>query len=159
MNDRDNRKLRMQELLNKVKEKREQEVEPMFKECTDVLQPNVEILSQRETKQVYYELQERFPFVCWGRIDWENFKDKIQVVNLTDIIQKLNSRFQIEDYSIYILWGFGKSPAIKTNLQNAIKHIDYVNAFGGDQWVYCPSHRFVIEFYHDGDIIIGFETL
>lgn len=158
MDDRDKRKLRMQELLKKVKDRQEQEVEPMFKECTDALQPNVEILSPMDTKQAYVELQERFPFVWWGRIDWDNFKDKIRVVNSADIIQKLNSRFQIEDYTIYILWGLGKSPVIKTSLQNAIRHIDDVNAFGGDQWLYCPSHRFVIEFYHDGDITIGLES-
>lgn len=158
MDDRDKRKLRMQELLKKVKDRQEQEVEPMFKECTDALQPNVEILSPMDTKQAYVELQERFPFVWWGRIDWDNFKDKIRVVNSADIIQKLNSRFQIEDYTIYILWGLGKSLVIKTSLQNAIRHIDDVNAFGGDQWLYCPSHRFVIEFYHDGDITIGLES-
>lgn len=158
MNDRDKRKLKMQELIQGGKEKRKLEIDPLFKECVEVLHPNVDVLSQVETKQLYDDLQKRFPFVWWGRIDWDNFKDKKQVVNAADIMLHLNNRFQTEDYIIYALWGLGNSSVIKTNLQNAISHIHDVNSVGGDQWLYCPSHRFVIEFYHEGDIIIGFES-
>jgi|GEM_PF-421544 len=157
MSERDKRKLKMQELIQRGKDKTKFEIDPLLKECIEVLHPNVDILSQVDSKQLYVDLQERFPFVWWGRIDWDNLKDKKYVVNAADIIRHLFDRFQTEDYIIYALWGFGNSPVIKTSLQNAVSHIDDVNSVGGDQWLYCPSHRFVIEFYHDGDIIIGFE--
>jgi hypothetical protein len=158
MNDRDKRKSRMQELLKNVKEKKVQEIDVNLMDCIDALQPNVEILSPADTKQAYDDLQITFPFVWWGRIDWDNVEDKIQVTKPEEIINYLNNRFKTDDYIVYALWGYssGNSPVIKINLKNAISHIDDVNAVGGDQWLYCSSYRFAIEFYHDGDIIIGF---
>lgn len=157
MNDRDKRKLKMQKLIQKGKDKINFEIDPLFEECIDVLQPNVDVLSQAETEQLYEDLQERFPFVWWGRIDWDKFIDKKKAVNIEEIMKHIYDRLQTEDYIIYILWGFGNSPVIKTNLQNAVRHIAEVNSVGGDQWLYCPADGFVIEFYHEGDIIIGFD--
>lgn len=160
MDDRDKRKMRMQELIQKNKDSREPELDPVLKEIIEVLHPGVEALSVGESQQMYDDLQNKFPFVWWGRIDWDNFKDKIQIYRLEDIFYNLNKRYQVEDYTIFALWGYssGDSPVIKLNLRNAINHIDDINAVGGDQWLYCPSHGFVIEFYHDGETVIGFES-
>ena len=159
MTDINKRKLRMKELIEKNKNNRKSEIDSMLRECIDVLYPNVELVSEAESEQLYCDLQKEFHFLWWGRIDWENFKNKMQVTNLEDIICNLKMRFQAEDYTIYALWGYssGNSPVIKTDLRNAIRHIDDINAVGGDQWLYCPSYKFVIEFYHEGDIIIGFQ--
>lgn len=72
----------------------------------------------------------------------------------------LKARFQAEDYVIYVLWSCssGNSPVIKTDLRDAIMHIDDINAICPDQWLYCSSYKFVIEFYHEGDILIGFQN-
>ena len=43
MEERNKRKERMQELLQKNKESRKLEIEPLLKECVEVLQSNVEI--------------------------------------------------------------------------------------------------------------------
>lgn len=155
----DKRKLRLKELIERNKNNRNSEIDSMLRECINVLYPNVQLISETESEQLYSDLQKEFPFLWWGRIDWENFKDKLHVKNSEDIIYNLKMRFQTEDYTIYALWGYssGNSPVIKTDLRNAIIHIGNINSVGGDQWLYCPSHKFVIEFYHEGDIIIGFQ--
>ena len=158
MEERNKRKERMQELLQKNKESRKVEIEPLLKECVEVLQSNVEILSQVESEEMYYTLQKVFPFTSWGRIDWDNFKNKIRIANSQDIINILRKKYKTIDYEIVALWGYGNSPVIKTNLQNAIKHIEDINDIGSDQWLYCSSYKFVIEFYHNDSIVIGFDN-
>jgi hypothetical protein len=158
MEERNKRKKRMQELLQKNKESRKLEIEPLLKECVEVLQSNVEILSQVESEEMYYALQKAFPFTSSGRIEWDNFRNKIKVANLQDIIGILSEKYKARDYDIVTLWGYGNSPVIRTNLQNAIKHIEAINAIGSDQWAYCHLYKFVIEFYHDDSIVIGFHN-
>lgn len=33
--------------------------------------------------------------------------------------------------------------------------IEDINAIGGDQWIYSPHNKYVIEFHHEGEILIG----
>jgi hypothetical protein len=105
-------------------------------------------------------LQSKYLFVRWGRVNWGNITDKIQVTSPEDILSNLKARFQTEDYVIYVLWSCSSenSPVIKTDLSNAIMHIDDINAVCPDQWLYCRSYKFAIEFYHEGDILIGFQS-
>ena len=53
------------ELIQSGKDKTKFEIDPLLKECIEVLHPNVDILSQVDSEQLYVDLQERFPFVWW----------------------------------------------------------------------------------------------
>nr|WP_227495998.1 hypothetical protein [Bacillus mycoides] len=55
---------------------------------------------------------------------------------------------------VYVLWSTGTVPVLYTNLNNALHNIDDVTAVGSDTYLFCPNN-FVIEFYHEGEIIIG----
>ncbi|WP_435868787.1 CDI toxin immunity protein [Bacillus mycoides] len=41
------------------------------------------------------------------------------------------------------------------NSNDILRNIDDVTAVGSDTYLFCPNN-FVIEFYHEGEIIIGF---
>jgi hypothetical protein len=157
MFDRKIRNKRMQELIQKSKDKVKQEERLRLKESIELEYPNAEVLFGVESEKIYNDLQDKFPFVWWGRIDWENFENKIEIINLADIMDSLIARCQSEDYKVFILYGYstGEPYVIKTDLQNVLRHIEK-NSVGDDQWIYCPTKKFVIEFYHEGDIVIGF---
>lgn len=157
MSDRDKKNKRMQELIERNKSIRKPEVDPLFKECVEALHPNIKVLPEVESQKLYCDLQSKFPFACWGRIEWNSYKNKVDGINFKDVVNCLYDKYKIRDYTVFVLWGYGNSPVIETNLQNIISHIDDINAVGGDQWLYCPSHKFVIELYHDSNVTIGFE--
>jgi hypothetical protein len=51
--------------------------------------------------------------------------------------------------------GLWNSPVIQTTLVKALSNIEEVMEVGSDQWIYALDRSFVIEFYHEGEIIIG----
>jgi hypothetical protein len=38
---------------------------------------------------------------------------------------------------------------------NALKHYEELRDYGSDAWLYAPDGTFVVEFYHEGDIVVG----
>ncbi len=102
---------------------------------------------------------EMFPFSSWGQIDWEKIKTKAPIKSLSQIDQYLE-RFGIEyDVPIYVIWGDNDLPVIQCKLNDALINIDDITPVGMyGTWLFCPDNNFVIEFYHEGDITIGFEN-
>lgn len=78
-----------------------------------------------------------------------------------DIVSAL-SEFKITtpggsiDTLFYILWSGGDSPCLIAKLDRIIHCIGDVTCVGGDQFIFCPEIGVVIEFYHEGEITIGF---
>lgn len=85
MDNRDNSKLRLQELIKRNKVNKRVEIDPLLKECIDALYPHVEVLSSAESEQLYYELQSKYLFVSWGRVNWGTITDKIYVTLKSEI--------------------------------------------------------------------------
>lgn len=149
--DREYRIKRMQELISKNKRKIEMEYSPNFISCIRALGTKVVVLTEDESEQIYSKMQQDFPFTRWGRIDWKNVKRKIIIRNLYDIKIFKNIRNNL----VYILWGYGSDPVIRTDLQSAIDNIEYINDVGCDQWFYNLEDKYIIEFYHDDGITLG----
>ncbi|GAA0741806.1 hypothetical protein GCM10008906_23480 [Clostridium oceanicum] len=57
--------------------------------------------------------------------------------------------------NIHIIWDEANLPIIKSNLSNVIDVIDDTIAVSFDTWLFSSNGEFVIEFYHDGQTIIG----
>lgn len=151
--ERKDRKDRIQQLIAINRFKKDKPYSLLFEECLEVLKQDVVILSDSESNEVYRCLQLDFPFESWGRIAWSKIKNKISFKETSDILPFFNSKIGIPNSKVYILWGYGDDPVIRTNLEDSINSISHINAIGGDQWVYSPENKYVIEFYHEGEIV------
>lgn len=87
--------------------------------------------------------------------------DKITNKQIIDTLEKiyycLESNNKDPHESIYIIWDNANLPSIKSTIQTVWENFDDVAAVSFDTWLYCPTEGWVIEFYHDGDITLGFE--
>jgi hypothetical protein len=67
----------------------------------------------------------------------------------------LNYRIRV----IYIIWGDANLPSVKCILEDVLANIEMAVFLGGTSlWLYNPIQKWVVEFYHEGDITIGFEN-
>jgi hypothetical protein len=152
--NKEERKQRMQELIAKNKKRQKEEEDLNFHESLENLRSNSQILLSSESEQIYDRLQDDFPFTWWGRIDWDNVEKKISVKEC-EIINNIQLNIEPKSNRVFILWGYGPYPVISTDIESAINNIEEINAIGHDQWIYCPLNKYVIEFYHNGEITIG----
>lgn len=126
----------------------------LFEECIVALEKkNVLVLSKDETNKIFECMAQSFPITPWGQIDWKNVKHK--KISSSDQITKY---INIQD-EVYILWDNASIPSIKTNLNQILKALDDVTAVSFDTWLYNPTMGYIIEFYHEGDITIGWTNL
>ncbi|MEF2245382.1 CDI toxin immunity protein [Paenibacillus sp. IITD108] len=118
----------------------------LYEECIGKLGKEALILSEVETIQLFDSLQDCFPFTFYGRIDWSQVKAKQKFDLLVE---------NAVDVRAYILWDNALFPAIESKLSNILENIDYIKRVSFDTWIYAPE-EFVIEFYHEGEIMIGY---
>ncbi|MCR8630882.1 hypothetical protein [Paenibacillus radicis (ex Xue et al. 2023)] len=158
MNDKEKRKWRLQQLLqkNKDKLKKTHKYSELFNECVESLGDATIVLSEESGRMIMHELVSIFPLASWGRIDWSKVERKIKVNSPTEIINILGKELDGNDTYFFILWGYSDSPCLKAKLGRIIQYVDGVMRVGTDQFVFCLENSVVIEFYHDGDITIGF---
>jgi hypothetical protein len=127
----------------------------LFEECLQALK-NYKVLSDNESKQVVELFEEDFKITQWGRIDWSIYSNKYELNSSQDIQSVIQKKFISTEEFIQIIWDEASLPVVECTLENALRVIDDVTAVSFDTWLYNPRHRFVIEYYHEGDITIGF---
>jgi hypothetical protein len=125
-------------------------------DCMKALGKDAVILHKEETNEIFNKLTQRFAFTRWGRIDWSQVKHFTTVNSALDIISVLTDKGKRRDNAIFILWDEAKLPAIKSNIQRVLSHIEEITIVSFDTWIFCPADNYVIEFYHEGNITIGF---
>jgi hypothetical protein len=125
-------------------------------DCMNALGEDVVILHKEETDEVFHMLTQRFTFTRWGRIDWSQVKHCTTVNSVSDILSVLMDKGREIHNPVFILWDEAKLPAIKSNIQRVLSHIEEITIVSFDTWIFCPDDNYVIEFYHEGDITIGF---
>jgi hypothetical protein len=95
----------------------------------------------------------------WGRIDWNVINNKKIISDMQDIFCELKLNKKDTQEPIYIIWGDANLPSVKCILADVLANIDMAVFLGGTAlWLYNPIQKWVVEFYHDGDITIGFEN-
>ncbi|MEW9674346.1 hypothetical protein [Ammoniphilus sp. 3BR4] len=154
MNDKADRRWRLEQLLHKQRSKQKNEYSVLFKECLEALGENTVILSEGESTKEYSSLQNQFPFSPWARIDWDQVSSKTTVNDVSEIISTLNHMGQQVQDSVFVLWSGGGHPVLQAKLHKVIDSIEDVLAVDFDTYIFCPS-KFVIEFYHEGEVTIG----
>lgn len=153
MESKSDRKWRLEQLLHKQKAKERVEYSGLFNECVEALGEDTIILSESASGKMMDELVHAYPIASWGRIDWSKVSKKYEVA-LTDVLPTLKDNNINIETPIYLLWS-GNHPALQTELSKIINSIEDVLAVDFDTYIFCPE-QYVIEFYHDGQIMIGF---
>jgi len=114
-----------------------------------------EILAASSTEEIRKKFFDTFPFVSWGRINWEKLNSKA-AIKILDEIPFILSKFNksMKD-PIYIIWG-ASLPVIKCDLKDALANIGEITPLGiYSTWLFNPTEGWVVEFFHHGDITIG----
>ncbi|MNW39515.1 hypothetical protein SAMN04488542_1714 [Fontibacillus panacisegetis] len=119
----------------------------LYEECLSKLGEQALVLSEEQTNQLFDELQESFLFTFYGRIDWKKTNLKKTQFDI--------SKEKFENITAYILWDNNLFSAIESELSIIINSIADVLKVSFDTWIYVPG-KFVIEFYHDGEVTIGY---
>ena len=130
----------------------------LFDECIEVLNPEVSILTQSETKAVFEMFKNMFPIRRESRVYWKDVPELYyrNIDNVNDICTQLQKLlFNNIDTFVFILWNDADIPVVVTSLYNAIEHIDYITCVASDTWLLNTYQRYVVEFYHLGEMRVG----
>lgn len=154
MNDIADRRWRLEQWQHKQRSKQKNKYSVLFKECLETLGENTIVLSEEDSTIVYNALLDQFPFSPWSRIDWVQVSMKATVDDVIEITSTLNKMDQQVQDSVFVLWCGGAHLVLQTELHKVIDSIDDVLAVDFDTYIFCSS-KFVIEFYHEGEVTIG----
>ncbi|KUP20446.1 hypothetical protein [Paenibacillus sp. DMB5] len=131
----------------------------LFEELIEVLAGNVVIETDSQTESLLQRLVGVYPVTQWGRIDRKLVNEHYPVDSIKEAIQILSSKIEsAHELKVNVLWNYTESPSIQVNLRQVEKYLDDILAVGSDTWVICPDFSFVIEFFHDGEIVLGFKA-
>lgn len=158
--NREDRKKRLDHLIQE--RKKQEEKMQREKQITEMLElfhekDGVEILSEIESDKIESNMTDCFPIAFWGRIDWEKVNNKI-ILTTKDILNLptvLSNQALDMTVPVYLIVGIYKYPVVKTSLFTILECIEDVMYMGPDQWIYCPSLRYVVEISHDDVVSIG----
>lgn len=88
----------------------------------------------------------------WGRINWDKVIKKERINNIVDIKEKiLNNSIEV-----YVIWDKVDLTIIKSDLISVLNVIYDVIAVSFDTLLFSVDEEYVIEFFNDGEIMIGF---
>ena len=164
--NREERQKRLNEILEARKQqeiiqeriKKENEVKVLLQEVfgeTAVF----EILDANKSDLIVEDFSGKFPIAFWNRIDWKNGRvnrveiNEQEIKNVSSIL--FSKGFDIST-PIYIFWGYDSHPCIKTKLTiELLSNIKEIVWLGNDLYIYCPTQKYVIEFFHDDTVNIG----
>ena len=121
----------------------------LLEECIEVMGNDIYILNNDEKLFVERKLFDMLPFTRWGRIDWDNFKNKKEIYNMEDFSSMDGSK------KYYIIWDDPTKPIIKSKLTNILQNLDDVLAVSFDTWLLAEDESLIIEFYHEGEMTIA----
>ncbi|MGE8006057.1 hypothetical protein [Lysinibacillus sp. NPDC093216] len=164
--NREERQKRLNEILEVRKQKeiiqdrikKENEVKDLLQEVfgeTEIF----EILDSKKSDLIVEDFSGNFPIAFWNRIDWGNVgvnRVEINDQEITSIPSHLMSKGFDTSTPIYIFWGYDSHPCVKTKMtKELLSNIKEIVWLGNDLYIYCQTQKYVIEFFHDDTINIG----
>jgi hypothetical protein len=165
--NKDERQMRLKELL-RVQKQKEMLEHAMLQEKTvreafeEALGDKIvfEILDTNETRLIIEDMCETFPITSWNRIDWADSsvnQMEIKEKDISSIPLLLKENGFNSSSPIYVFWGYEDYPCVKTILTTELlEKFDEIIWLGSDMYYYCPVQKYLIEFFHDDSINIGF---
>jgi hypothetical protein len=124
----------------------------LLEKCITTLGNATSTLSQEETTTIFDKMTNQFSITSWGRIDWGKVRHK-KVSSLDQVAKDVSASDEV-----FILWDEGSLPALKTTVKNVLQAIDDVTAVSFDTWIYSSKGDYIIEFYHENEIKIGWSN-
>lgn len=119
----------------------------LLQECIEVLGDSCYIIEYEKGIMIYNKFIQMIPFLPWG-IDWDKF----------DVFREINFLDELEESCInryfYIIWG-KDLPIIKSDIKTIAKYIYDIIAVSPDTWMLAENYGEIIEFYHEGKVIVG----
>ncbi len=126
-------------------------------DCVKALGSEARIVPKEETSSLFHQFMQLFQFTSWGRIDWTQVEQKIVIDAASDVLPLFMERRKELHDAVFIVWDEVTKPAVESKLINVITYIDAITIVSFDTWIFCPKEKYVIEFYHEGEITIGFK--
>ncbi|MBR0589395.1 hypothetical protein [Bacillus pumilus] len=120
-----------------------------------LLDEGARVLYDNDRAQILSNLENHFPFYCYGQIEWEKVSAYAEVDTFNEIRSFLYQK--MDEYSdiVYVIWDEGTLPIIQFTLDKVFEAIDDVTAVSFDTWIFSPSSGYVIEIFHDGEVKVG----
>lgn len=132
---------------------------PQFERCLRAFGTQARALSQEQSATIVNQFMLRFPFTNWGGIDWSQLSSQLDIETVAEIIPALQQARKDLQAPVYIIWDNTNIPCVESRLPEILKHLDEVTIVSFETWLFSPATGYVIEFYHEGDIKIGFFTI
>lgn len=128
----------------------------LLEECIEALQNSSQVVSGNKKTEIQNTFNKTLPLTSWGRINWALLNNKLTITEVQQVVEHLKKSEKDVSSAVYIIWDEASLPVIKSDFNTIVSHLDDVTAVSFDTWLYCPSEGWVLEFYHDGEITLGF---
>jgi len=122
----------------------------LLEECIQALGNSYEVFDDIRSLKLFDSFQDDFPFTSWGRIDWDQIENKQKIQNISQISNLFDSE------ECYIFWDEESLPVVKVSIEGVLNSIDDVTAVSFDTWILSTTNICVVEFFHEGEIMIGY---
>src|SRR5690554_4108906 len=121
----------------------------LFDECLDSLLNRVHILNDDESDILVKEFESSFKITAYGRVDWQNVTQKHFISDISEVLNLDN----VANYDeIFIIWDDASYPVIRAKFMDVLNSIEDVVSVSFDTWLYCADKKYVVEYYHEGQI-------
>lgn len=153
MDNKEARKIRIEQLKKRIKP--QEQLGSLFEECITALGEGTRIYSEEKSQSLIKEVDDKFKFTTWGRIDWSAISTKKKVEKINEVIEFLELN-QISVYNSFLIcWDNATYPIIEAKLSNIIESWDDVEAGSLDTWIVDLEQGILIENHHEGELIVG----
>lgn len=121
----------------------------LFTECITSLH-GCEIVSLEQSDVLFEQMKDTFSMTNYGHINWKKEQNFVTLEDISDIYKVCNLS---KEY--YIIWDQKDIPCVSCQLATILAYLDDVLAVAFDTWLLSKDKKEVIEFYHEGKIVLG----
>lgn len=124
-------------------------------ECLQALDGEATLLPEKEGKEIVHILLQVFPFTRWGKVDWPQVRQHIELDCVSEVFPVLLHNGSNTYAAVFIIWDDGITPVMESHLYTVLSYIEEVTIASFDTWIFCPTEHYVVELYHEGDLTVG----
>lgn len=122
----------------------------LFEECLQVLGSNVVVLNKQDSISISHTMQSTFPFTPW-RVCWDKIENKKILQNPEELGEILLQQLP----TVFVAWTDMALPILKCPLPIILQYINDVTCVCFDTWIFSLDEQWIVEFYHEGEVLFG----